>query len=265
MSIAREGLEKSAQDCGAPALHYFEGTTHAEALARLEYFVESALRCGIVIGPRGTGKSTALNVFGQDCRAIGCEAVSIDVTGLDDVQFLERLAQRLGVTSRARGRAIALWSEVTDALCGRALAGQPLVLIVDHLDRALKDCQHLLRRFVARGGNDRAETWILGFSGRTFPMVPREWREQNDLRIELAPLDERESHAFLQSLLEFARRPGDTFDAAADALVAAAHGIPADLTRMAELSLLANGPETRVSAEVFSAVLEELRGLRFSA
>jgi type II secretory pathway predicted ATPase ExeA len=266
VSIAREGMENSARLLGGNASHFFASAIHVEALARLEHLVESGLRCGIIVGPRGTGKSTVLGVFAQSARAAGCETASIDVTGLDEIQFLERLVQRLEVTSRARGRAIALWSEVTDALSGRALAGQPCVLIVDHLDRAMRDCQHLVRRLSSRGRRDLAETWILGFSGRSFPMVPREWREQNDLRIELTPLDERESDAFLRSLLEFVGRPNDAFDGIADALVAAASGVPAELRRLSELSLLlAEGPQSRVSPEALGAVLGELRGLRFSA
>jgi type II secretory pathway predicted ATPase ExeA len=265
VSIAREGLNDSARLSGGNASHFFAGAIHVEALARLEHLVESGLRCGIIVGPRGTGKSTVLSVFAQHCRAAGCEVVSIDVTGLDEIQFLERLAQRLEVTSRARGRALALWSEVTDALCGRALAGRPCVLMVDHLDRAMRDCQHLVRRLSSRG-RDLAETWIFGFSGRSFPMVLREWREQNDLRIELAPLDERESYAFVQSLLEFFGRPSDAFEGVAQALVAAASGVPAELRRMSELSLLlAEGSQSRVSGEALGAVVDELRGLRFSA
>jgi type II secretory pathway predicted ATPase ExeA len=266
VSIAREGMENSARLLGGNASHFFASAIHVEALARLEHLVESGLRCGIIVGPRGTGKSTVLGVFAQSARAAGCETASIDVTGLDEIQFLERLVQRLEVTSRARGRAIALWSEVTDALSGRALAGQPCVLIVDHLDRAMRDCQHLVRRLSSRGRRDLAETWILGFSGRSFPMVPREWREQNDLRIELAAMSHQESDAFLKSLLDFFQRPRDTFDTVAETLVAAAGGIPAELRRLSELSLLvAEDAHARVSPEALRSVLDELRGLRFSA
>ncbi len=142
VSIAREGLESSDHILSAGDSHFFAGGVHQEAMARLEHLVEGGSRCGIVVGPRGTGKSTVLNVFAQDCRAIGCETVAIDVTGRDGVEFLERLSQRLGVTSRARGRASALWTEVSDALAGRERAGQHCVLVIDHLDRALSDCQH---------------------------------------------------------------------------------------------------------------------------
>ncbi len=265
MSIAREGLKNSNDPLIARGSHFFAGAVHAEALARLEHLVETGLRCGIVVGPRGAGKSTVLNVFAQNCRAAGCEAVSIDVTGLHGIQFLERLAQRLEVTSRARGRVMTLWGEVTDALAGRALAGRQCVLVVDHLDRAMNDCQHLVRRLSSRGSGE-AETWILGFSGRLFPMVAREWREQNDLRIELAALNEGECHAFLQSLLESFGRPSDAFDGVTETLVAAASGLPAELRRLSELALLlVDGPQARVSPEALESVLEELRGLRFSA
>jgi hypothetical protein len=140
------------------------------------------------------------------------------------------------------------------------------VLVVDHLDRALGDCQRLVERLVARGDTERFETWVLAFSGRHFPLVPRQWRERTDLRIELGPLSQSESHAFLQSLGEFFGRPRDTFEATAEALVTAAGGVASDLRRLGELALLlAADPQARVSTETLDAVLEELRGLRYSA
>lgn len=266
MTMAREALESSGHFSGTTRGHFFEGAVHAEALARLEHLVEAGGRSGLVVGPRGTGKSMVLRVFAAEVRASGHEAILIDVTGLDRVQFLERLVQRLGVTSRARGRSIGLWTEVSDALSGRALALRPTVLIVDHLDRALSDCQQMVERLSTRDGSRAAETWILALSGRLFPLVPRAWRERHDLRIDLAALSEDESHAFVRSLLNALGRSHDLLDSAAAAIVAAAHGSPADLCRASEVALmLADGPHPRVSGEAFEAILQELRGLRFTA
>ncbi len=266
MSIAREASE-TAQTLGAAvASHFFAGATHTEALFRLEHLVESECRCAVVAGPSGTGKSTVLAVFVAECRRAGLEAVAIDVTGLDSLQLLERLAQRLGVTSQAHRRPVALWTEVTDALVGRALAGQGCVLVVDHLDRATNDCRHLVRRLATRGNVHQGETWVLSFSGRLFPTVPREWRERDDLRVELNPLNELESRAFLQSLLEFSGRPTGTFDASAAAIFAAAQGIPDALERLAKLSLeRAEESSADVRDEAFESAIADLRGLRFSA
>jgi type II secretory pathway predicted ATPase ExeA len=264
--MAREGLESSGNFSGMTRGHFFEGAVHEEALARLEHLVEAGGRSGLVVGPRGSGKSTVLRVFAADVRASGHEAIVIDVTGLDRVQFLERLVQRLGVTSRARGRSIGLWTEVSDALSGRALAARHIVLVVDHLDRALSDCQQMVERLSTRVDSRPAETWILALSGRLFPLVPRAWRERHDLRIDLAALSEDESYAFVRSLLDSLGRPRDVLDSAAAAIVAAAHGVPADLCRACEVALmLADGPHPRISGEDLEAILQELRGLRFSA
>ena len=266
MTMAREGLDSSRNFSGMTRGHFFEGAVQTEALARLEHLVEAGGRSGLVVGPRGTGKSTVLRAFAADVRTSGHEAIVIDVTGLDRVQFLERLVQRLGVTSRARGRSIGLWTEVSDALTGRALALRRTVLIVDHLDRALSDCQQMVERLSTRDESRDAETWILALSGRLFPLVPRAWRERHDLRIDLAALSEDESYAFVRSLLDALDRPHDALDAAAAAIVAAAHGVPADLCRASEVALmLADGPHPRLSGEALEAILQELRGLRFSA
>jgi type II secretory pathway predicted ATPase ExeA len=266
VSIAREGLDDSGHASGAGDSHFFAGAVHIEALARLEHLVDNGCRCGIVVGPRGTGKSTVLNVFAQDRRAAGHEVVVIDVTGLDGSQFLERLAQRLEVTSRARGRTSALWTEVTDALLGRAATGRHCVLLVDHIDRSTSDCQQLARRLSTRGVARKTETWILALSGRLFPLVPREWRECSDLRIELAPLSESESHSFLQSLILSRGCPRDAFEGAWEAFVKAGRGLPAELRRLVELSwLMTDEPQSRLSADALDAILKELGGLRFSA
>jgi type II secretory pathway predicted ATPase ExeA len=266
VSIARESSETAQAIGAAVGSHFFAGTTHGEALFRLEHLVETGCRCGMVTGPSGTGKSTVLAVFVEECRRAGLEAVAIDVTGLNSLELLERLARRLGVTSQAHGRAVALWTEVTDALVGRVLAGQGCVVVIDHLDRATNDCRQLVRRLATRGNAHQGETWIPSFSGRLFPAVPREWRERDDLRIELNPLNEVESRAYLQSLLEFLGRPTGTLAAAAATFFAAAQGIPAELERLAKLSLeRADESPADVRDEAFESVIADLRGLRFSA
>ncbi len=266
MSIARESSETAQAIGAAVGSHFFAGTTHSEALFRLEHLVENGCRCGVVTGPSGTGKSTVLAVFVEECRRAGLEAVAIDVTGLDSLELLERLARRLGVTSQAHGRTVALWTEVTDGLVGRVLTGQNCVVVVDHLDRATNDCRQLVRRLATRGNVHQGETWVLSFSGRLFPAVPREWRERDDLRVELNPLNELESRAFLQSLLEFWGHPTGTFDAAAGAIFAAAQGIPAALERLAKLSLeRADESPADGRDEAFELAIADLRGLRFSA
>ncbi len=266
MSFARETAESAAKTASQDRFHFFEGAVHGEALARLEHLVEGGARCSIVVGPRGTGKSTVLQVFVQECREIGCEAVSVDVTGLDGGQLMQTLAQRLQVTSRARGRLSTLWTEVSDALGGRALAAHPCVIVIDHLDRAQPEGQRLVRRLLQQDQRNQATIWVLGFSGRQFPLVPRDWRERSDLRIEVGPLSDAESHEFLESLCEFCNRPRDAFAATADALIDVTRGVPADLRRLAELSLLLEGDShPHVSPGAVAAAVEELRGLRCSA
>jgi general secretion pathway protein A len=266
VSIARESSQ-TAQGVGAAVgSHFFAGTTHGEALFRLEHLVENDCRCGVVAGPSGTGKSTVLAVFVEECRRAGLEAVAIDVTGLSSLELLERLARQLGVTSQAHGRAVVLWTEVTDALVGCGLAGQGCVVVVDHLDRAKNDCRQLVRRLATRGNMHQGENWILSFSGRLFPAVPREWRERSDLRIELGPLSDGESHDFLESLCDFFNRPRDAFAVTADSLIHVTRGVLGDLRRLAERSLLLEGgADPRVSPAAVAAAVEELRGLRFSA
>jgi type II secretory pathway predicted ATPase ExeA len=249
-------------------LDFFAGATHYEALARLEYIVETGLRCGLVIGPKGTGKSTVLRVFADQAAAAHLSHVLVDLTALRAAEALERLGQGLGITSHARGRLSILWQEVADALAGRRQAKRSCVVIFDHLDRAHPDCQQVVQRLLSSDAHPCAATFVLAFSGQSFPVIPREWRQVADLRIELTPLTADETAAFVESLLVALQLPKDAFDAAAaEILFRATQGVPRDVVRLCELSLLSALQDDKqpISGDVVEAAMRELSLLRSSA
>ena len=249
-------------------LDFFAGASHHEALARLEYLVETGLRCGLVIGPKGTGKSTVLRVFVEEASAAHFSHVLVDLTALRGADALQRLSQGLGITSHARGRLSVLWQEVADALAGQRHAKHPCVVIFDHLDRALPDCQQVVQRLLSQDAHPCAATFVLAFSGLPFPVIAREWRQAADLRIELAPLTADETAAFVESLLVALELPKDAFDAAAtEILFRMTHGVPRDVVRLCELSLLSAMQDDKqpISGDVVEAAMRELSLLRSSA
>jgi general secretion pathway protein A len=249
-------------------LDFFAGASHHEALARLEYLVETGLRCGLVIGPKGTGKSTVLRAFVEQASAAHFTRVLVDLTALGAADALQRLVQGLGITSHARGRLSVLWQEVADALAGQRHAKRPCVVIFDHLDRALLDCQQIVQRLLSHDAQPCAATFVLAFSGLSFPVIAREWRQAADLRIELAPLTAEETAAFVEWLLGALELPKDAFDpAATEILFRLTHGVPRDVIRLCELSLLSAMQDDMqpVSGDVVEAAMRELSLLRSSA
>jgi general secretion pathway protein A len=247
---------------------FFAGASHQEALARLEYLVETGLRCGVVVGPKGAGKTFALRAFAAQPAVVRTTKILVDLHGLDAAEGLKRLGQKLGITSHARGHLSGLWQEVTDALSGRLQAKRQCVVMFDHLDRSLADCQQAVERLVMHNDGPGAATFVLGFSGSSYPLIARQWRQAADLRIELSPLTAEETAEFIEQLLRSFEMPTDAFDAAAsEILFRLTRGVPRDIVRLCELSLLSamQDDQRSVSADVVQAAMHELSLLRASA
>ncbi len=262
---ARDGVPRAPVET---RLDFFAGASHREALARLEYLVETGLRCGVVIGPKGAGKTTALRAFIEQPSISRFTKVLLDLRALGAAEALKRLCQGLGITSHARGRLSVLWQEVTDALAGHRHAKSRCVVIFDHLDRALPDCQQAVERLLLHDAEPAAATFVLAFSGHSFPVIAREWRQAADLRIEVAPLTAEETAAFVERLLRALELPNDAFDAGASAILfRLTQGVPRDVIRLCELSLLSAMQDDKrsISADVVEAAMRELSLLRSSA
>jgi type II secretory pathway predicted ATPase ExeA len=88
------------------------------------------------------------------------------------------------------------------------------------------------------------------------------------LRIEVPPLTAEETTLFIERLLSAVELPQNTFDSAAAAsLFRLTHGVPRDVVRLCELSVLSALQEDRpsISADVVEAAMRELSLLRSSA
>ncbi len=230
--------------------------------------VETGLRCSVVVGPKGAGKSFALRTFVAQPSTARSTKVLVDLHGLDAAEALKRLSQKLGTTSHARGRLSELWHEVTDALAGRRQAKHKCVVLFDHLDRSLADCQQAVERLVTHDDGPGVVSFVLSFSGSTYPIIPRQWRHAADLRIEVSPLTEEETAEFVERLLRAFDLPRDAFNAdASQILFRLSRGVPRDIVRLCELSLLSamQDDQPSVSADIVEAAMQELSLLRPSA
>src|SRR6478672_2788255 len=88
------GLQRPIFGSSAGREALAQSPVHAEALARLEFLVQSRLPLGLLIGPTGSGKTTVLAQFSQQARRGGTLAALIPCGG-DEVFFLVRVATGL--------------------------------------------------------------------------------------------------------------------------------------------------------------------------
>jgi general secretion pathway protein A len=247
---------------------FFAGGAHREALARLDYLVETNRRCALLTGPRGSGKSSVLAAFAAQQPVAARPAAVIDLEGLDAGGLLARLAAELAITAGDRGGPRARWREIGDALAGRRRAGGSLFIGLDHVDETQADALVALRRLLALCRQCGGASLALAFSGPPFDASLRPWIGLADLAVELTPLAADETAAFVRCLLEQAGLRPDAFDdQAAETIHRLSGGIPRLIVRVYEMALLGALRDdcSQVGGDVVEAAVRELSLLRVSA
>ena len=240
---------------------WFVGSSkHDEALARMLYVVEHGLRCGVLTGAPGTGKSLLMNLLVHDLLPVNSRKIHADLAGQDSRSLSWQLAGQLHRAPRESANEAALWRQIMDELNGLAIAGERVVIIVDHVDAGDVSAQQAVERLlhVSCDGTGRS-TMLLACRKTTSPAI----REASELRIELGPLESQETADFIRHKLSRAGcEHGESIfdDDALSVLHGRSKGIPRDINRICELSLLAAMGEQRqkVGPEVVHRVAEEL-------
>ncbi len=248
-----------------PTAHlYFPSEVHEEALARMLFLVEEQHRCGVLAGPVGTGKSTALIRLHQLLRRSGWKSCRIDLAGIDHAALLQRLAVELGINPTSEADPHDLWDQLELVLASAARVQQPWVLLFDHADRlrpgALSLLEQLLHTPHARG-------LVMLFATRNDGRTPllKTLGEHTSLRIELAPLSVEETRWYVEYALD--RGGASIPEFTRDAMQLVAHltaGIPRQINRLCRAVILAANAEERreIDAELVLSVAEELLDLQ---
>ena len=230
---------------------FYESPSHEEALARLYFLIEQQRQCGILTGPAGTGKTALLTLLAKQLRRSQCQSVLLDVCGISGDELIWQLANALHVAPAATARPFLLWRSVRDSLHGLSKSEQQIVLMFDHFDRGEADCpvvlEQLLRLTDGTGGGCTLliaadETAISRSLSPLLPLV--------DLRIELSPLNRHETAYYVYESLKQAGAETELFDPSAlDAIFAATGGLPREIGRLCELSLLAGMADKRTTID----------------
>src|SRR5690349_5204035 len=94
------GLERWPFAGAVSARQFYPTVGHNEALARIEYLVQSRRRLGVLLGESGVGKSLVLRVAAQQLARKGTAAVVVDALGATTREILWQIACGLKTSPR---------------------------------------------------------------------------------------------------------------------------------------------------------------------
>ena len=238
-----------------------------EALARLDYLVESNCGFGLLIGPAGSGKSLLLAVLAQRLKQAGKAVATINLAGCEVRDVLAAIALPWGMGLRP-GLSFSpqdtsqLWRQIGDRLVELHYEGRPGVLLLDDLDLAAPAVISALPRFMTMAPSPLARLTIIGASSSAgVAAIGDRMLDRADLRIELPLWDDDDTRQFITAQL---RRAGRTMAIFQDSALTRLHelsgGSPRRVCQLVQLSLLAGaGRElTEIDASTVEAICEEL-------
>jgi type II secretory pathway predicted ATPase ExeA len=257
------GLEQSPFCTVHDERFFYENPTHNEALARLHYLVENRRRVGLLAGPRGSGKSLLLDVFARQLKRQGHEAACASALGAGQRELLWSLAAELGLNPRIDADTFTLWRALADGVAALRHQRRTVVLLVDDIDRAGDGVKLLcLRLSQIEPSADARLTLVMTAADPR--RAGRSLLGLCDLRIDVEPWDVDDTAGFLHASTTRAGRAEAVFDLPASRrLHDLTHGIPRQVTQLAELALAAGagkGLECVDEATVDSAYRELFAG-----
>ncbi|MDA7950358.1 MAG: NACHT domain-containing protein [Pirellulaceae bacterium] len=254
---------------------FFDGGSHGEALARLQFLATMGYSLGIVLGSSGSGKTTLFQQFQQrpadDRRNQG--VYYLNVYGQREEEFLSQLGKKLHcpvayeteISSLPRWTMI-LWQQIEQALYRTRQNKWAPIFVLDDFDRSEKLEVPLLRLLNASYSENGA-TFLLGVNSYRLIHLNRQIIDSCQLRIDIDPFSEEETYDYLQFLLEN-HRPLDHPDGpitifseeACRDLYHLSEGNPRKINHLAELSLAvaAEGGADHIDEEMVQKVYEEL-------
>lgn len=241
---------------------FYESPTHEEALARMYFLVEESRRCGVLRGPRGTGKSLLLKVLEEQLHRTQRQSAHIDLTGLDSAEFLGELCLKLQFpTPRDDSPALA-WRALADFLVGSRLAHVHTVIMLDHLELAGEGIEQAIARLLQlERGAAESLTVIIATGEQVNSGARPAWLDECDLMIDLVALDQQQTEQYVRETLRRAGCTQDIFEpAAVNALFQRSAGVPREVNRLCDLALLtAMGQQAeRIGPEVIDTAGREL-------
>jgi len=230
---------------------------HGEALARLEFLLESQSRFGLLLGPAGSGKSLVLSQFAERAARSGSLVATASALVPAEEQLLA--ATGCGWHVNHAGSGCGGWQVVANRLTELSLENLSAVLLIDDLDRAGSDTAGIIEWLVSLPAVPL--TVVAAARAESAARISPRLLEQAALRIDLMPWNDDETRDYLATSLASAGRVQPAFDdAATRRLVELSGGIPRRVNSLAELALVAGAGQqlARIDRRTVEAVMEEL-------
>jgi len=247
---------------GLEPFTFQRGPAQEEALARLEWLVENAQRCGLVLGDDGLGKSHLLAAAGRRLAGLGAEVALLSLGGLPEGEWLELLLSRLPLHHLSRAEDTTPWQKLEDRLRENTLMERPTALLFDDLDQAPADARLGIARLVAAVEPRFARTLVVATSNPAGSgQIPEAIRQRAAVRIELVAWSVEETASFLAAELgRVGGDPGWFSPEAAATLARFAGGVPRTVIQLARLAVAAAVADSaeRIDAALVERVWREL-------
>ena len=217
---------------------------HREALSNLEYGISSRTGITLLVGEAGTGKTTLIRTaLERQPARVHCVHIQNPVLTRDE--FVEMLALRFQLSSRARESKTTLLFELEEALKHRDVMGESTVLLVDEAQSLPRD---ILEEVRLLANIETTERKLLSVILAGQPEVTallndpnlRQLKQRIALRCELRPLTLQETAGYLAGRIRAAGGVGaQVFTREAVTLIhERSGGVPRTISVIADNSLL---------------------------
>jgi len=262
------GLGRSPLRANAEGGFFFPAATQVEAAARLRFLFRQRRSGGLVRGGVGSGKSTILCRFADECRRAGAEVACVSPLARGPRELGWELAAQWGLQPAAGDDEVRLRRRLSDYARGVVHRRCRAVLVVDDLEQSAPETARHMAGLLGLIG---APGWLtLAAACSDEATLPRELAlvETLDLQAALEPWEASESVAAIGAALRQAGASDAWFEPAAALL---AHelsgGIPGPLFRLADaaLSVAAAWGVDQVDLAAVETAWSELRPRRAAA
>lgn len=241
---------------------FFISATHAEALARLDYFARQRWNFAMILGSGGSGRSSTLRAFARRLNTREHVIAMVDAAMSSPQQFLFNLAQEWKIDCDPTNDLTTLWAAIEQRLHEHWYNRiQPLAM-VDNIDFAPFDVQETVLRLAGLPVALAAEIqFVMTAHEGQLEQINEQIRERIDLRIDLERWNVDEIRDFLEAALPHSGNLEKLFTSdAIHSLQRASGGVSRKVRQLVRLALLAieSQGQRQIDGATVAAVRAEL-------
>jgi general secretion pathway protein A len=220
---------------------FYISATHAEALARLEYFVRQQWNFAMLLGTGGSGRSSTLRAFSRRLTWQNYAVAIVDASMVSPIQFLAGLAESWKIDCHPTSDLMAHWAAIEQRLHEYWYSRTCPIVMVDNIDFCPIDVQETVMRLASLPAALAARIqFVLTAHDGHLEQIDERIRERIDLRIDLERWSDDEIREFLLAALPNTKNVDKFFTPDAIAgLQRASGGISRKVRQLVRLVLLA--------------------------